>query len=340
MRFTFLPKVGRILLAAAFTTASVLPVPALAAQRPVSGVVAVTTGILQARHTDMGRTIGRDVDTGGAIFLNDEVETDKRTKAQILLKDQSVFTIGANSRILFDEFVYDPAERAGAMKVNISSGVFRFISGKIAKNDPQKMSVQVGQATIGVRGTEVVGTVTEEGTSLVLLSGAIDVETAQGAQSIIKSGWGVTVTPAGDVTPPQPVPDTELRNLFDALSTKDDSDTAEEEAPEETEETAQSDEAADEPAEEEQDETAETEEAEGEEAATEQAASETEADTETDSETEAEAETESDQPTEQAAAEEPAETEPQAEQAAKPKPKLKQRLLPPRRNRKPKQIRG
>lgn len=187
----------------------------------MSGVVAVTTGLLQASYTDGSNQVGRDVDTGGPIFLDDLVSTGRGVKSQIMLKDHSVFTIGENSKIVFDSFVYDPGSKTGELSVDISQGVFRFISGKIASNSPEKMKVNVGGATIGVRGTAVAGRVTPNGTDLVLLSGEIDVTTAQGAQEIIKPGWGVTVSPFGEVSPPAPVPEAQLETLMTDLSTSE-----------------------------------------------------------------------------------------------------------------------
>ena len=296
---------------------------AVAAERPVSGVVAVTTGLLQASYTDGAGNVGRDVDTGGAIFLDDLVSTGRGVKSQILLKDHSVFTIGENSKIVFDTFVYDPRTKDGKLTANITQGVFRFVSGNIASKNPEQMTVNVGTATVGVRGTAVAGRVTEEGTELILLSGQIDVSTDQGTQEIIKPGWGVSVSPLGEVSPPAPVPEARLETLLTDLSTADDeseeaSEEAEAEPTEEGGEETASDDGGNEDtaeAQEEEEEVSSVAEAEAEEETEAEEQAEVEAEAESGTETESVSEDEAAAETETAAVEEdaPSQTEVQTE---------------------------
>ena len=89
------------------------------ANRPVSGVVAVSTGPMQAKYLDAAREIGRDLQAGDSVFLNDEVETGRRTQAQVLLKDESVFSISPNSKVVFDEFIYDPLAQTGTLSAQL-----------------------------------------------------------------------------------------------------------------------------------------------------------------------------------------------------------------------------
>jgi hypothetical protein len=78
---------------------------------------------------------------------------------QILLLDQTVFTIGPESELVIDEFVYDPKTNAGKLSAEITKGVFRFVSGKIAHEKPEDMNVKLPAGTLGVRGTMVAGRV-------------------------------------------------------------------------------------------------------------------------------------------------------------------------------------
>lgn len=147
-----------------------LPVPAFAATPaaligPVSltpglsriGIAAAVSGTVEIVRTGQ---VGRIAGSGDAIFLGDEVATDDSGTLQILLLDQTVFTIGPNSAVVIDEFVYDPATDAGRLKARITRGVFRFVTGKIARKNPSDMEVRLPIGTIGVRGTIVAGEVT------------------------------------------------------------------------------------------------------------------------------------------------------------------------------------
>lgn len=69
--------------------------------------------------------------SGDKIFMGDKIETGADGQLQILLLDQTVFTLGSLSSITVDEFVYDPGnagDKAGMVK-----GVFRAVSGKVAQ---------------------------------------------------------------------------------------------------------------------------------------------------------------------------------------------------------------
>ena len=52
---------------------------------------------------------------------------------QILLRDGSTFTVGANSDLVIDEFVYDPQAGSGKLVASFGKGVARFVGGKLSK---------------------------------------------------------------------------------------------------------------------------------------------------------------------------------------------------------------
>jgi hypothetical protein len=99
----------------------------------------------------------------------DEVKT-LRGKAGITFADNTQVQVNENSRLVIDDFVYDPkSTKGGKLAVNIASGTVRYASGQIAKNSPQSVSVNTPTATIGVRGTDFTATVDELGASTVIL---------------------------------------------------------------------------------------------------------------------------------------------------------------------------
>jgi len=211
------------LLIAVAGTASAQPVSPVG--RPLSGVIAATASPVEVIFTPQsGSSIGRMADTGDQIFLDDEVRTGKAGSMQVMLRDQTVFTMGPNSTIRFDRFVFDPdASESGLLSASILSGSFKFISGQIADRDPNGMTIKLSNATAAIRGTTVAGQVHADGTSsLVVLSGAVIVTPDHSDHSgrgveVFRSGWGVRIGEDGIPSNPVPFPEPEIRNLMGAL---------------------------------------------------------------------------------------------------------------------------
>ena len=92
--------------------------------------------------------------TGGEeIYLGDEISSAPKSGMQLMLLDETVFTIGPDTDLSIDDFVYDPATGAGQMTASLTKGLFRFVAGNIAKGDPDDMQINLPTGTIGIRGT-------------------------------------------------------------------------------------------------------------------------------------------------------------------------------------------
>jgi len=88
---------------------------------------------------------------GDPLVLNARVLTGPSGHAQFLLLDQTVFTLGPNSDMVMDDFVYDPNTNGGKMTASLTKGVFRFVSGRLAHDDVRE---RVPSGSLGPRGTE------------------------------------------------------------------------------------------------------------------------------------------------------------------------------------------
>ncbi len=180
---------------------------ALASFAP-SAQAALNIGVASAVRGSVKATApgaaGRVVETGKPVYSHDKVSTGPEGKLQILLLDQTSFTIGANSEMELDEFVFDPATNVGKVSAKIAKGAFRFVTGKVARKDPGSMQVKTPVGTIGIRGTMTAGSVSDTEGTFVLLgpgpennadekSGGITVGNDKGSTEVDKDGWGVTV---------------------------------------------------------------------------------------------------------------------------------------------------
>jgi hypothetical protein len=131
------------------------------------GIVAAVKGVVDISHPTR---VGRVVDSGAPIFLGDLISTDDEGQLQIMLLDETIFTIGKNSKMIIDEFVYDPKTHEGEVHATIVKGVFRFITGNIARKKPENMEVTLPVGSLGIRGTMVGGKATGNSAYVALLA--------------------------------------------------------------------------------------------------------------------------------------------------------------------------
>lgn len=157
----------------------------------------------------------RPVRGGEPIWLGDEIVTGPGATLQILLRDETVFTVGPGSRLVIDEFVYEPADDSGRVRARLLDGVFRFVTGRIARRRPEAMEVELPAGNLGIRGTLVaVRADGATGESVVVLlgpgagrdpgarEGALEVEHLGVSRWIGRSGFAVRIPDAS--TPPGP----------------------------------------------------------------------------------------------------------------------------------------
>ena len=138
-----------------------------AASAGQAGVAAAVKGEVKAT-TPPDKT-ARELKSGDKIFMGDRIETGADGQLQILLLDETVFTLGPSGSIKVDEFVFDPSNDEGKVKASMMKGIFRVVSGRVAHKKPENMSVDLPAGVIGFRGTNVVGIIDGQKTTVVLL---------------------------------------------------------------------------------------------------------------------------------------------------------------------------
>ena len=107
-------------------------------------------------------------ETGLDIFSLDTVKT-ANGRTSIVFVDDTRVDVTENSRLIIDEFVYDPNTQTGELALKASLGTVRYASGQIAKNSRQNVKIKTPTATIGVRGTDFSMTIDEIGGSTIIL---------------------------------------------------------------------------------------------------------------------------------------------------------------------------
>lgn len=105
---------------------------------------------------------------GTGVEMNDSIKT-QQGKVGITFEDDTRVQVNENSRLVIDDFVYDPKTKAGKLGAKIALGTVRYASGQIAKNSPQNVALNTPTATISVRGTDFTASVDELGQSTIIL---------------------------------------------------------------------------------------------------------------------------------------------------------------------------
>lgn len=106
---------------------------------------------------------------GTGVEMLDAIRT-AQGKAGVTFADNTKVQISENSKLIVDDFVYDPKNsQGGKLALNMALGTIRYASGQIAKANPQQVAVNTPTATIGVRGTDFSATVDEIGASTIIL---------------------------------------------------------------------------------------------------------------------------------------------------------------------------
>ena len=164
------------------------------------------TEIVRAR-----KSISSAVNT--AVEMNDTIVT-ARSRAELTFDDATKVKITEQSKLIIDDFVYDPKSGTGKLAMKVALGTARYASGQIAKNSPQQVAVSTPTASIAVRGTDFSMTVDELGRSLIMLlpscddktcvTGAIEVSNEAGSV-IMTQAYQATLVASVDRAPSSPV---------------------------------------------------------------------------------------------------------------------------------------
>ena len=131
-------------------------------EKQLVGIVGAISGTV--------KTETRQLKAGDKIYLNETIVAGAGSGTQILLLDQSTFTIGEDSEVVMDTFIFDPATNDGKIVASVKQGSLKVISGLISKKDPDSLTVEVPEGTLGSRGTEF-QTIVSKGRTDTLLIG-------------------------------------------------------------------------------------------------------------------------------------------------------------------------
>lgn len=142
-----------------------------------------------------GDILGRrsKLNVGDRIFQDQNVQTADDSLAKFVFLDLTNMSLGPQSQVKLDKFVYDGDGKAKSVSVTALKGAFRFISGQ-SQHDAYQ--VVTPQAVIGVRGTTYDVQVEGLRTIVVLQEGEVNVcvRNTANCRTLNEPGTSVTVT--------------------------------------------------------------------------------------------------------------------------------------------------
>ena len=197
----------------------------------------ITSQTRAAQITRKGDKILTEVDT--PVEMRDLIQTLKG-RTNIKFVDDTKVSVTEYSKLLIDEFVYNPEKKTGRLSLKAALGTIRYSSGKIAKNSRENVKIKSPTASVSVRGTDFTMNVQEDGASSFLLLpstdadgktyvGSIDVSTLGGTVTLDQAYEATTVTTA--IAPPSPPQVIQQDGPAKAKKQKGDKDTNENNKP-------------------------------------------------------------------------------------------------------------
>ncbi|MDD3325178.1 MAG: FecR family protein [Sulfurospirillaceae bacterium] len=137
---------------------------------------------------------------GFEIDQNDVVKTSKQGSIRLEFVDGTTVSLGKFSTFSIPEYGYD-AKVSSKAQLSFSRGVFLVATGQIGKLSPQKFKIKLKNATIGIRGTTILGETSSKKDFVACEDGAITVSNKQGSVDLL-AGQSTEVKPSSAPSKP------------------------------------------------------------------------------------------------------------------------------------------
>ena len=86
------------------------------------------------------------------ISMREMLETVTDGGLVVKFVDDTILTLGGNSRLTVNELVYNPVSKDGKSVIKLGEGVFYYVSGKLRR---ENITIETPVASIGIRGTKL-----------------------------------------------------------------------------------------------------------------------------------------------------------------------------------------
>jgi hypothetical protein len=128
---------------------------------------------------------------GAHIVHKERIHTSPQGTTQLLFTDKSSMSIGPNTDIVIDEYVYNPEANNGHMLVSLTSGALRFVGGQLSHQG--ETTITTSAATIGIRGGTMTVIQGPNGTKVINHFGIIKITNGAGTFLLTRSEFGALI---------------------------------------------------------------------------------------------------------------------------------------------------
>jgi hypothetical protein len=156
--------------------------------RPEVGTIDRVQGHAEAIYADQTRSL-EDADP---IYANDLLATQAGAKLRVQFVDDSKLTLGENTRVLIDRYLYDPDAGKGTAVLRTLEGVFLFAGGLIERAPYADVKIVSPVATLGIRGTTVWGGLIDGQYGVLVLDGVVTIANDAG-ELTLSAGQGTAI---------------------------------------------------------------------------------------------------------------------------------------------------
>jgi hypothetical protein len=132
---------------------------------------------------------------GDGIVYQEMLETLHESGMLVKFNDGSKLTLGANSKVLVDNFVYAPGDAGSKALISIPTGALRYVTGEMPKG---QTTIDTPTATMVLRGTNVKVLTDGSNTLLVVDEGSVSVHNKQtGQDTVVEEGDSLQISSTG-----------------------------------------------------------------------------------------------------------------------------------------------
>lgn len=183
--------------------------------------IGVTSAVLpNAAGTPPGGET-RVLQIGLDVVADERVTTGEKGKLQLLFRDGSALTLGPNSDVTVDKFIYNPDTKTGELVMSATKGLFRLVGGRISKTKP--IQLKTPTALIGIRGGIMTARVGEQRASSTFHFGdSMTMEAGGSRVSVTRPGFQVSAASGQPPSAPQPVSDEAMSEDLNGFESDED----------------------------------------------------------------------------------------------------------------------
>jgi FecR-like protein len=176
--------------------------------------VGVAAAVNPDAFSSLSGTPNKQLNIGKSIFFNERINTTNSGLVQVLLVDGSTFTVGPNSNLVIDKFVYDPRKKTGELVATFSKGTMRFIGGKLSKNEGG-VTVNTPDGALAIRGGMFQGS-TSRGVYSFLFGDSLTFRGRNGqTRTVYETGYSIDLNGGTNV---RPTTREDINTIISALS--------------------------------------------------------------------------------------------------------------------------